>query len=116
MRFSKLIAIVDKAYPDADVSITKIFETMNNGKDPDWHGDTLAAFIVRELLDTYDQDAPTADQLREAIRVMDAAHADIYRVRDALAAAFNALPSLAELHREREGSSHGDARSDHRPG
>jgi hypothetical protein len=40
-------------------------------------GDTLAEFIVRELCDTFDAKAGTAEQVAEAVRVLNRAKADL---------------------------------------
>jgi len=94
---SRLIAIANKAYPDG--MIAQVYEAINDGVNPDTVGDTLATFIVQELIGTFDPEASDIDQLREAIRVMQTACRELTCVHDALVRAFNAQPSDAERRR-----------------
>ena len=75
---SRLVKIADNAYPDG--MIAQVFETIHAERSPDECGDSLATFIVRELIDTYDPDADDRQQLSEAQRVMYAAHTELGRV------------------------------------
>ena len=47
-------------------------------------GDTLARFIVLELIETFDPEATEVEQLKQAVRVMNNATADVRNVRNAL--------------------------------
>lgn len=75
MTLEKLIAIADEAYPDGLVGAAA--EDMEVG-------DTLAEFIVRELRDSFDPKLTSADQLAEAVRVMNTATQELESVEAAL--------------------------------
>jgi hypothetical protein len=76
MTFDKIIEIADKAYGEGLVQAAFDF-----GPHP--NGDSLALFIVRELLDVYEPGATDAEQLQEAQRVMLSAYNQVGDVIDA---------------------------------
>jgi len=80
MRFKEIIKIADQAYGDGLIQ-----DCFNAPKKN--HGDGLAAFIVEELTETYDQRAGTKQQLSEACRVMENATEQLNEVYDAFAKA-----------------------------
>ena len=47
-------------------------------------GDTLARFIVLELIETFDPEATEVEQLKQAVRVMNNATTDVRNVRNTL--------------------------------
>ena len=86
MTLSDLIHIANEHYDDGWLAAHFDFNT--NKAEEDSAGDTLALFVVRELVDTYDADASDEDQLREAIRVMESAARQLQVVASGLAAAY----------------------------
>ena len=68
MTLKELVDIANKAYPDDLVA--RAFQ----GDDV---GDTLALFIVRELKDTYDEEATSATQLKLARLSMHVAQCEL---------------------------------------
>jgi hypothetical protein len=80
MKLAELIAIASGAYDDDLVA--QYYED-RNGK----HGDGLARFIAEEIEETFESDAPTEQQLTEAIRVITSARDQLDAVVAALEAA-----------------------------
>lgn len=76
MTLQELLSIANSGYSDEVLSLPI------NGETDD--GDTLALFVVREISETYDPDADTDDQLREAVRVLERATEDLDRTIQAL--------------------------------
>jgi len=72
----KIIEIADQAYGDGLVQAAFDFRPHHNA-------DTLALFIVRELLEVYEPEATDIEQLREGQRVMLTAYDEIGAVVDA---------------------------------
>jgi len=78
MKLSEIINIANEAYPDSLIS--KNFNPKTGKATTNHHGDGLANFIVRELVDTYDRKAISRDQLIEAQRVMSMASRELRSV------------------------------------
>ncbi len=85
MRLIDLLDLADEGYPDGFLS--HFYD--ERGDRVGGSGDTLARFVVAELSETFDPDAPDAEQL-------DSARAHIRR-------AIDALDSVAERLNLREG-------------
>ena len=77
MKQSEIIAIADRAYPDA---LAQAYFENPDGR----HGDTLARFIAIELQEVYDAEASDEDQWSEAARVMRRARDELDNVLAAL--------------------------------
>lgn len=77
MTLDKLIAIASAKYPDGYVK--ECYDAVRNGES-DGLGDGLARFIAFELLETYDPESTTLQQLAEAARVMNAASNELHNV------------------------------------
>ena len=80
MTLPELLHFVDSVYPDGMVKRYFDAPTVE-------HGDTLAAFIVRELSDTFDATATEAEQLLHASVTIETAAMELQLVSTALAAA-----------------------------
>jgi hypothetical protein len=84
MKLSDLIQIANEHYDDEYLAMYFDFDNdvpaLSQGQ-----GDTLAMFVVAEIADTFDPDADDDDQLREAIRVMEAAARQLQVVANGLA-------------------------------
>lgn len=77
--------LLDKAGTDYNVSrLETYYDEQGNFIDNPVGGDTLARFIVLELIETFDTEATDEDQILEAIRVMENARGDIQNVINAL--------------------------------
>lgn len=73
LRFMKLLELLNAAnegYPDGYLAE---YYDPNTGKRKSGDGDTLAKFIVLELIDTFDSKATDDAQIEEALRVLDRA-------------------------------------------
>jgi len=68
MNIVDLIAIANEAYPDDMIAYSF---NPTTGKAIKNRGDSLAYFIVQELIETFDEDFPTSIQL---VRVIQAIH------------------------------------------
>lgn len=81
MKIEELIARANEAYPDGMIQ-----EAYDGIKEDSLGGcgDTLALFIVRELADTFDEDADDQAQLDEAKRCLRTAVSELEGVIDAL--------------------------------
>ena len=77
MKLSELLSVAGQGYPD-----TGAYLDAATGND--YCDDTLALFVVRELKDTFDHNAPVEAQLNEAIRAMRVARDDLDGVVEAL--------------------------------
>jgi hypothetical protein len=87
MKIQELLEIVHRAYPDEH---TRNCWDEKARKATGDCGDTLAEFIVREIIDTYDDADSDEGQLDEALRVMRRACTDIEGIVEALEAYKNA--------------------------
>ncbi len=87
MTIKELLDLANTEYPDE--FLNEYYD--DEGKFVQGNGDRLAAFIVAELRDTFDRDAPDDRQLEEAIRVLNAGRDDIGHVIDALEEKLNTL-------------------------
>lgn len=70
MTLDDILELVHANYPD---ECTRSCWDKNTQRPIQGAGDTLAEFVVAEIVETYDASASTEDQLREASRVMDRA-------------------------------------------
>lgn len=77
MEIEKLIDIVDAGYPDG---LVRAWFDEPDGE----HGDTLAEFIVREVVDTFEPTATDEVQVMEAIRVVEMAQRELTDVLSVL--------------------------------
>jgi len=87
MKLSDLMKIADDAYPDNLVAQWHCLATTGKVLGPglcDPPGDTLASFIEVELRETFDETATDAEQLGEAVRVMETAQRELGVVVTAL--------------------------------
>ena len=84
MTLNQLIAAAAGAYPEAYV-LNYWNTEASEPKDNPIGGDTLAAFIARELADTYDEEASDAEKIETAARKMQEASRDLQAVANALA-------------------------------
>ena len=81
MKLNELLEIVHRAYPDEH---TRRCWDAKNRKVRTGTGDTLAEFIVREIVDTFNADTPEKDQLDEALCAMRRACTELTAVIEAL--------------------------------
>lgn len=81
MKLNELLEIVHAAYPDG---ITRLCWDEKGQRARGDQGDTLAAFIVREIADTYDGLADTGKQLNDALDAMQWASTELGAVITAL--------------------------------
>lgn len=79
MELNAILEIVHEAYPD-----TRRCWDAKKQKTQSGGGDTLAEFIVREIADTFEADAPEANQLDAALCAMRRACTDLTAVIEAL--------------------------------
>lgn len=77
MKLNELLSVAEQGYPDPGACL-------NAASENDYCDDTLALFVVRELKDTFDHNAPVEAQLNEAIRAMCVARDDLDGVIEAL--------------------------------
>ena len=83
MTLNQLVCRAASVYPDAYVLQYWDMENECFKESPDG-GDTLAEFIVRELLDTFDAEASEIEQLKTARAVMQRAADDLNKIVRAL--------------------------------
>lgn len=83
MKLNELLEIVHRAYPDEQ---TRLCWNAKKRKVRTGTGDTLAEFIVREIVDTFGADTPEEDQLEAALCAMRWACAELKAVVEALEA------------------------------
>ena len=81
MKLSELLSVAEQGYPDTGAYLDA---ASKNDYCDDYCDDTLALFVVRELRDTFDHNAPVEAQLNEAIRAMRVARDDLDGVIEAL--------------------------------
>ena len=74
MKLTDLIHKAASGYPDA--RLLAYWDGRRAVSNPAG-GDTLAEFIVRELCDTFDEQADTSKQVAEAVRVLNRAKSDL---------------------------------------
>lgn len=67
MKLNALLEIVHRAYPEEHTR--QCWDAKRQQARGD-QGDTLAEFIVREIADTFDPDAPAEKQIDEALSAM----------------------------------------------
>ena len=82
MTLNELIALASRAY-DADDVVLACWDPVDQKarrKPLHGYGDTLALFICREIAETYDPDATSAEQMAEAARVIQRAADELGRV------------------------------------
>jgi len=80
-----LVQLLDKANEGYDDHFLYEFYNRKTGKfKPRAKGDGLARFIVLEIMQTFDEKAKDADQLQEALKLMENARDDVQRVIQAL--------------------------------
>ena len=87
MKLNALLEIVHRAYPEEH---TRQCWDAKKQKVRRGRGDTLAEFLVAELVDTFDADAPEENQLDAALSAMRWACTELTAVIEALEAARNA--------------------------
>lgn len=81
MKLNELLEIVHRAYPSED---TRRCWDAKKQKVRTGTGDTLAEFIVREIVDTYDAAATDRAQIADAVLAMNKAQSDLDAVAKAL--------------------------------
>ena len=81
MKLNELMEVVHTAYPDG---ATRLCWDAQKHQACGNQGDTLAAFIVREIADTYDGLADTGKQLNDALDAMQWASTELGAVITAL--------------------------------
>lgn len=81
MTIQDLIAIANEAYPDN--MIANSFDPVT-GKPLKKQGDSLAYFIVQELIETFEHQAPASVQLTEAARAIYVAAQELTSVTERL--------------------------------
>lgn len=81
MKLNELLEIVHRAYPDEH---TRRCWDAKKRKVRTGAGDTLAEFIVREIVDTYDAAATDRAQIADAVLAMNKAQGDLDAVAKAL--------------------------------
>lgn len=87
MKLNALLEIVHRAYPEEH---TRLCWDAKKQKVRTGTGDTLAEFLVAELIDTFDPDASAEKQLDVALSEMLWARTELTAVIEALEAAKNA--------------------------
>ncbi len=75
MRLHQLVEAAGKCYPEEFV--TRHFDPVRERVRRLRAGDTLAGFIVAELLETYEPESADQEQVAEAIRVLEQAKTDL---------------------------------------
>ena len=87
MKLNQLLEIAHRAYPEEH---TRLCWDAKKQKVRTGTGDSLAEFVVREIADTFDADAPEENQLDAALSAMRWACTELTAVIEALEAAKNA--------------------------
>jgi hypothetical protein len=82
MTLNQLIEKANKHYPDG--FLAHYWDGLNQKVIAKNCGDTLAQFIVRELQDTFDENANDAEQIVEVRRALKNAHREIGNIIDKL--------------------------------
>jgi hypothetical protein len=75
MKLGDIVAAAGRHYPEE--FITRHFDPVRGRVRRLRAGDTLAGFIVAELLETYDEAAQDEVQIGEAVRVLEQARTDL---------------------------------------
>jgi len=78
LKLADIIAIASHGYPDGLIALN--FNPKTGHATTSLHGDGLANFIVRELCETFDAEAPRRDQINEAVRVISTAARELESV------------------------------------
>ena len=81
MKLNGILEIVHRAYPDEH---TRRCWDAKKRKVRTGTGDTLAEFIIREIVDTYDAAATDRAQIADAVLAMNKAQSDLDAVAKAL--------------------------------
>lgn len=89
MTLAQLLDRANHGYPDGFLAE---YYDPDTGEARAGSGDTRALFIVRELRETFDPEAPDDAQVTEAIRVLERAREDLSQVIAALALGLGAHP------------------------
>ena len=84
MSLNELLEVAHRGYPDG---LTRLCWDSGKQKVRRGTGDTLAEFVVGEIADTYDPDAPPEKQIDEALSAMRWACTELEAVIRALEAA-----------------------------
>lgn len=90
MKLSQILEIADKVYPDGCIGTNyKVLEDAEGENDVvpvkrRIAGDTLALFIAIEIMETFEEDIPDAEQLRCALYTLGTARKEMQLVTDAL--------------------------------
>lgn len=93
MKLIELLQLADSGYPDGELA--KHFEQNPNAPtevllvEPAPIGDTLARFIVLELIETFEPNMPSKKQARVALQVLTAAMQELEAVAVKIASAHN---------------------------
>ena len=87
MELNDLLEIAHRAYPEEH---TRLCWDAKKQKVRTGTGDSLAEFVVREIADTFDADAPEENQLDAALSAIRWACTELTAVIEALEAAKNA--------------------------
>jgi len=82
MTLTEIIQIANDAYPDAFLG--EYFDFDKGERIPGGFGDSLAMFIVNEIVETYEPNLSDAEQLGEASRVIECGRDDLQGVLHAL--------------------------------
>lgn len=77
-----VIATIAGVYPDSYVN--KYWDYRNCTFNPDGSGDTLAEFIVREVMDTFDANEKLESNILNVIEALERARDDLHHVITAL--------------------------------
>jgi hypothetical protein len=78
----ELLNAANQGYPDG--YLAEYYDTKTGALKKRGSGDTLAKFIVLELIDTFDSKASEDSQIDEATRVLESARRDLLGVIEAL--------------------------------
>ena len=81
MDVKEILDIANTGYPD---SFLEVYYNDKGELLPNEGGDSLARFVVIEIIETYDDNLTDEEQLEEAIRVISAGESDLSQVREAL--------------------------------
>jgi len=81
MKLLKLLNVANQGYPDRDLA--EYYDT-KTGRRKSGRGDTLAQFIVLELIDTFDSKSSDDSQIGIATEVLERARTDLLGVIQAL--------------------------------
>ena len=82
MKLAELLNAANQGYPDG--YLAEYYDTKTGALKKHGSGDTLAKFIVLELIDTFDSKASDDSQIDEVTRVLESARRDLLGVIEAL--------------------------------